>query len=477
MVNRESFSDDTKYVKIIEHLSNLNFVKNRTAIATSILYDMIYIDHGNLLAKEYDALTAKGITLVKYEGSYLTTFKKLLEKLPTKKEHYVWVASTVCDNSGFDFTYICDPFAREQLHVFPSDKQKFGDTFLINVNKLRELISDAEKLDDCKINYNQHQRVKRLPAPTVIVDSDTHVSDIVTEFDFPYAVFKTKDNAALNVVDTEPISLWSAETKNIVVTSTGGTRIIVPKEAKDYVKRELYDYPYIITNSKLVESTPMDIVFLSNGEVGADENYEHLLKVTNGLKNRVVRVDGVNGRVQAYHAAVEASNTPWAFTVFAKLKVSPKFDWSWQPDRLQLPKHYVFYAKNPVNGLVYGHQAMIAYNKKLTLANDGSKGLDFTQDDEHEIVELLSGTANFNTDEYSTWRAAFREVIKLRKEDSEISNKRMSAWLTKGDGAFGEFSIKGANDAIEYYDSVSGDVDKLKLSYEWDWLRKYYDRK
>ena len=115
--------------------------------------------------------------------------------------------------------------------------------------------------------------------------------------------------------------------------------------------------------------------------------------------------------------------------------------------------------------------------KKITLANDGSKGLDFTQADDHEIVELISGTANFNTDEYSTWRTAFREVIKLRKEDSEISNKRMEAWLTKGSEAFGEFSIKGSKDAIDYYDEVNGDVAKLKLSYEWTWLKEYYDKK
>jgi hypothetical protein len=55
--------------------------------------------------------------------------------------------------------------------------------------------------------------------------------------------------------------------------------------------------------------------------------------------------------------------------VFAKLEVSSMFDWSWQPDRLQEPKHYIFHALNPVNGLEYGHQAMIAYNKKLVLAN------------------------------------------------------------------------------------------------------------
>jgi hypothetical protein len=198
------------------------------------------------------------------------------------------------------------------------------------------------------------------------------------------------------------------------------------------------------------------------------------LDITKNLTNRVVRVDGVNGRAAAYHAAAEASNTPWMFTVFAKLKVSPKFDFNWQPDRMQVPKHYIFHAKNPVNGLTYGHQAMIAYNKKLTLANDG-KGLDFTLDNEHEVVPLISGTAQYNTDEFSTWRTAFREVIKLRADDSEVSKERLDAWLTKAEGDFAQYSIKGALDADEYYNEVAGDFDKLKLSYEWVWLREKFD--
>jgi hypothetical protein len=469
MVNRETFANDTKYVKIIEHLNNINFVKDRRALATNILYETVYIDHGNKPVPE-------NTLVITYEESYLKTFKKLLEKLPNKKEHYVWVVSSICDYYGFDFTYICDPFARDQLHVFPSDKQKFGDTFLVNVNKLRELIDSVEQLEDIKVNYNQHQRVKRLPAPVIITEGDTHVSSINTDFSFPYATFQTSDNTDIKVIDTEPMNLWSIETKAIQITSVGGTRIVVPKEVKDHVKRELYDYPYIQTSKTLAKSTAMDIVFLSNGETGADENYEHLVKTTQGLSNRVVRVDGVDGRVAAYHAAAKASNTPWMFTVFAKLKVSPKFDWNWQPDRLQIPKHYVFHAKNPVNGLVYGHMAMIAYNKKLTLANEG-KGLDFTMDDEHEIVEIVSGTANFNTDEWSTWRTSFREALKLRANTDEISKKRLEFWLTTGMGKFSEYSTDGAQHAVEYYESVNGDFDKLKLSYDWPWLRSYYESK
>ena len=474
MINKESFPEDTKYVKIIEHLSVLNFVKSKRTKAKNCLYPIYLIDHGNEVG---DTIKDIPVTKVKYEHSYLRTFKKLLATLPQKNEHYIWVCSSVCDYENFDFSYICDPYAKDQLHVFPSDKQKFGDTFLIDVNKFKSLIDDMIMMEDYeKVNYNQHQRVKRLLAPVIITKEDTHVTNIHTDFDWPYATFVTEDNKELDVHDIEPISLWTPNTKNILITSTGATRIIVPKEAKDYVENELYDYPYISRSKSLAQSQPLDIVFLSNSETGADENYEHLLKVTKGLRNRVVRVDGVNGRVQAYHAAAEASNTPWMFTVFAKLKVNSKFDWTWQPDRLQIPKHYIFHATNPVNGLEYGHQAMIAYNKKITLANSGT-GLDFTLDNEHEVVELNSGVAIYNTDEWCAWRTAFREALKLRADDSQVSEDRLDAWLNKGEGSFAQYSCEGAQHAVEYYESVNGELDKLRLSYDWPWLKEYFNAK
>ena len=482
LVNRESFVEDTKYIKVVEHLNNLNFVKHIRAKATECVYDVVVVDHGN---KETDAVVKQlqekaprqKVTTIEHDTDYFVTLKNIVAKLPTRKEHYIWIASSICDYSDFDLSYICDPFARDQLHVFPSDKQKFGDTFFIDVNKTRDIIDDMESLEDYeKINYNQTLRTQRLRAPVIVSKGDTHTKTVKEINDFPYAILVSETDKDIEVVDEEPMSLWSQEKKNIIVTSTGGTRIIVPREVKDLVKKELYEYPFIKNANRLALSKPMDIVFLSNGETGAEENWEHLQRITKNIPNRVVRVDGVDGRVQAYHASAEASETPWAFTVFAKLKVSPKFDFNWQPDRMQQPKHYIFDAKNPVNGLVYGHQAMIAYNKKLTLDNYGY-GLDFTLDDEHASVPLLSGIAQYNTDEFSTWRTAFREVIKLLCDDTEISKTRLDTWLNEADPKqpFFQESIKGAIDGEEYFNEVDGDFEKLRLSYEWEWLKERYE--
>jgi hypothetical protein len=219
----------------------------------------------------------------------------------------------------------------------------------------------------------------------------------------------------------------------------------------------------------------LDIVFISNGEINADMYFEHLQWTKNSTRvaaNQIHHVSGINGRVAAYQEAARHSRTPWFFAVFAKLEVTADFDWSWQPDRMQQPKHYIFHAHNPINGLVYGHQAMIAYNKKLVLENTG-QGLDFTLDQPHEVVPIVSGTAMYHESDWMCWRTAFREVLKLKASLPDVeSEHRLNRWLTV-DTTDGQWSRKGAEDGVEYYDSVAGDFAALKKSYEWSWLATY----
>jgi hypothetical protein len=164
----------------------------------------------------------------------------------------------------------------------------------------------------------------------------------------PLAVFATEP-----VQQVTCVPLVERKTKTIVPLSAGASQVIVPKTAVPYIKTQLYDYAYIDRSQRhLHDEQPLDIVFIENGEPNALDNLRALSLATASLDNRVVVSRGVaHGRVAAYHAAAEMSTTPWFFAVFAKLRVNPDFDWSWQPDRLQEPKHYIFHAHNPVNGL------------------------------------------------------------------------------------------------------------------------------
>jgi hypothetical protein len=116
---------------------------------------------------------------------------------------------------------------------------------------------------------------------------------------------------------------------------------------------------------------------------------------------------------------------------------------------------------------------MIAYNRELVLNNPGI-GLDFTLDSAHEVVPIVSGSAEYCSSPWSAWRTAFRECLKLRGSDDIESKYRLDKWLTVAMGQpYGQYSIYGAEDAVEYYDAVNGDFAELKKSYDWSWLASY----
>lgn len=406
--------------------------------------------------------------VTRWNSDHFNTIKRILKDVKTK---YVWVLSSCIDYTDFDFTYQPEPYEAEQLHVWPSEDQKFGDTFLVPSALWQQRVQEITKLEDFgSVNY-KHTPLKRKPWQVAEYDDNNVILTINnTTALTPYVIVK-------HVSESLPVfnQPWLWYNRPVVALTPSHATSLIPRDVFGTKIKQVYDYAYL-EKDYVSESKPLDIIFISNGESNAEENYTHLLSVAPHAK----RVDGINSRVGAYQAAAELSDTPWFFAVFAKLTVNPLFDWSWQPDYWQEPKHYIFHAKNPVNGLEYGHMSMIAYNKELTLANTG-KGLDFTLDQEHAVVPLLSGVANYANDPWMTWRTAFREVLKL-KQDYSLTNSietkyRLKCWLEKGEGEHGQMSINGAKDAVTYYDQCNGDFDKLKLSYEWSWLKEFYTAK
>ena len=117
---------------------------------------------------------------------------------------------------------------------------------------------------------------------------------------------------------------------------------------------------------------------------------------------------------------------------------------------------------------------MIAYNKQMVAVNQAT-GLDFTLDQLHEVVPLVSGVARYADDPWIAWRSAFRECLKLKDSLPNMENNyRLSQWLNADTAStVARWSAVGAQDAVEYYESVAGDFDALRLTYEWEWLAEY----
>ena len=400
--------------------------------------------------------------VVRYYDNHLDTIRRCIAKARTP---WIWIVSSCCDYTKFDFNYRAVPWESYQLHCWHSDSEKFGDTFLINVDEFKKQwdIALLEWYKDVNWHY---PGVPRLSWPIL----NTTTEDITTElknykFDAPYVWLNEP-------VDFHP-PLWSK--RAFYSFNDAGSISIAPRDVQAHLVSQIYDYPYII-KQKQAYLTPnlLDIIYISNGEPEAERWYTHLAQTCRRTVKRVIDVDG---RSQAYKAAAELSTTPWFFAVFAKLEVNPKFDWAWQPDWLQEPKHYIFNSRNPVNGLEYGHMGVIAYNRQLVLATN-NPGLDFTLSKAHAVVPRVSAVAHYNTTPELTWRTAFREVLKLsndvEKTGSVESTYRMDTWLTVADGDHAEFSLLGAADAVDYYNKVNGDYTELMRSYEWSWLREYY---
>ena len=439
----------------------IDFNRNHPILPRKKSVPVVGIDHGNGLSVECDYRT-------RFISNYLGTLKRMLSKI---QEEYVWVVGSVCDYTDFDFTWHPSEWQDRMLHVFPSNQEKFGDTFYVHVPSFLAKTKNLALLEWFDtIHFVKDISVPRRSVPVVNHRYDSHVPAIMAhDFTDPVVQF------TVNPVDDlkcPVVNLWRQETRVVVPLSPGAGTVLVPRDAKNFIKTQVYDYPVIDKTYKTVSyDQPLDIVFIDNGEVNAEHNWLQLPHTS--ISNQIHRSSGVNGRVAAYHAAAKLSTTPWFFAVFAKLEVSATFDWAWQPDRLQQPKHYIFYARNPVNGLEYGHQAMIAYNKKLVLENTGT-GLDFTLDSAHDVVPILSGTAYYCNDAWSGWRTAFREVLKLTSATDIESQYRLDKWLTVNNaGTVGEWSIRGAQDAVKYYESVGGDFLELKKSYDWAWLSSY----
>ena len=445
----------------IKYVDQIRATTNRVATA---IYE---IDHMCGSAGKI-ANTTKS---VRYFDNYRDTLIRIAKSIGDQHE-FVWICSSICDYTDFDFSWHPEQWQATMLHVFASNEQKFGDTFFMHVPTFAVRAEKKELLEWYDVNFVQ-QRVLRRNMPVIVHDADSHVDAVKnTEWAGPLATFTNHDYVTGNLAT---VSLWREEIKTIVPVSNGAGTVVVPRTAVPYIKTQLYDYPYIDKNQRILTDTLLDIVFISNGENEAEFNYKHLQwavqKHARAL-NCIHHVSGVNGRVKSQHAAAAASTTPWYFAVWGKLQIDEKFNWSWQPDRMQQPKHYIFHAYNPINGLVYGHQAMIAYNKQLVLNNPGA-GLDFTLDSPHEVVPIMSGTANFHTNNWMCWRTAFREVLKLRASLPDVENEyRLQQWLTV-DTTEGKWSSKGAEDAMEYYTEVDGNFDELRKSYEWSWLATY----
>ena len=218
-----------------------------------------------------------------------------------------------------------------------------------------------------------------------------------------------------------------------------------------------------------------DIVFISYSEPNADKNYASLLKKYPYAK----RIDGVKGIHQAHIAAAKLCQTEMFWVVDGDSEVLDSFSFDYVVNRYDLDVVHVWQSINPINGLIYGYGGIKLLPTQMTILMDETvPDMTTSISNKFRVVPKISNITRFNTDEFNTWKSAFRECAKLasktidrQKEDE--TNARLQTWTTVGHGRdFGEYAIRGARAGMEFGLS---DKPDLKLINDFNWLKQRFD--
>ena len=404
--------------------------------------------------------------VVPFIGSYFEILKSVAHDIKTE---YFWFFSNFVKIEDIDLDYIPEQHERDQIHVWYTTHpmgglNKEGNIMLIPTKQFKEQMNSISFLRDFRnINYHAHPTLFQRPITKTFFKLKDPIQAYNASKTF-YQWMVNNDLEDMQVPNFYP-SFWEDEK----IYTWGKTKDIMLMPGDRQLK-QFYDIDRSVHFDLDYDVRPMDIIFLSYDEPNAEENWKKL----KARFPRAKRSHGVKGRTLAYHTAAAMSETDYFFAVFPTIEIAEDFDFEFQPDRLREACHYIFHCKNPVNGLEYGHRAVILYNKHLCLSTIHPR-LDFTLSQPHTVVPKLCGTTHFNTTPEISWRVAFREVIKLCEMKPTVESQyRLKKWCELGKGHYASLVQKGALDAVKYYEGNKHDKRALMLSYELDWLKEKF---
>jgi hypothetical protein len=393
---------------------------------------------------------------------YMTNHLEMIKRAANRsRTEFFWVIASCCDYISFDFNYIPALWENEQIHCWASGNQKFGDTFLINVAAWKKQ-ENIEKLEWYQ-SINWHKiGVQRLEWPKKEFTNTLIDACIDHTFTSLYTLFYSP--TTINPISYD-MQLW--ENRQIIAFNTSGHVALCPRDVKQVLKSQIYDYRYILyVNSEKTQQNPQDIVFISYDEENAENNWNKL----KGKFPRSQRVHGVSGMLAALKEAANKVATPYFYAVFAKTEINDNFDFNYNPDYLKEKSNYVFRAYNPVLDCSYGHGAIVMYNTQWMRSVESYEG-DLTMTLPVVSVPIESCTNNFDETPWSAWRTAFREVYKLyHKSNKSIEDQyHLHLWLTSNRRKNGKWSKLGALHATKIV------INSNKLN-DWNWLEKEFNQ-
>lgn len=224
-----------------------------------------------------------------------------------------------------------------------------------------------------------------------------------------------------------------------------------------------------------------DIVFISYYEPHSDKLYNDLYSRFNStgiFGDRVKRIKNIKGIHNAHIEASKIANTDYFYVVDGDAQVLESFNFDYVSPALVEDIVYVWTSINPVNNLAYGYGGVKLLPTQLTKKLDvNSSDMTTSISTNFKVMKEVSNVTIFNTNEFNTWKSAFRECAKLSskvidRQDEGETNERLKVWTTQAHGDFCEYAIRGANAGMEF--GLSSGAD-LRLINDFDWLKEKFD--
>ena len=244
----------------------------------------------------------------------------------------------------------------------------------------------------------------------------------------------------------------------------------------------------------------LDVFFLSYNEPYADENYELLLEKAPHAK----RVNGIKGFTAAHQECARRSLTNNFYVVDSDAILLKDFEFFFTPSKYNtwwgIPESEclcLWNSINPINDLTYGHGGVKLLPKQSLLTKNPDT-VDFTTGFglSIKVFDQVSNVTKFNYDEFTTWRSAFRECVKLATNLTneelrhklnyndeaidkvvEESNQRLKIWTTKGaKRPFGKYAIAGAKQGRDYGLEHADDSEALRVINDLEWMKNEFTK-
>ena len=234
----------------------------------------------------------------------------------------------------------------------------------------------------------------------------------------------------------------------------------------------------VVGNIKVNLPERLDVVFISYNEANAEENWHRVLEKASYAK----RVNGVKGIVNAHKCAAELATTDMFYVVDGDAYLNNDWSFEYQPGIFDRDCVHVWRSLNPINGLEYGYGGVKLLPRQLTLdVNPDCVDMTTNISSKFKIIPEVSNITAFDTDEFNTFRSAFRECVKLssgilkRQLDRE-SSKRLNVWRTEGaDKPHGKYAIAGALAGHKFGKENAGDLYTLSKINDDDFIKKTFN--